>query len=104
MAFGDAQPPLHVAAKEYSDGVKTWRARMETDEGKERYKLRAQHAELSNARAKTSHAMGSITLRGTGKALIAATIVALVINVGRLNSLRASKTAAEAVSVTTPTA
>lgn len=84
-------------AKEYSDGVKKWRARMDTDEGKERYKLRAEHAELTNARAKTDHAMGSVILRGTGKALITATLVALAINIGRLNSLRASKTDAEVV-------
>ena len=89
-------------ANAYSPAYIAWLARMGTRDVKARYKLRAHHAELTNARAKTIHGMARVTVRGTVKALIAATLVAVTINIGRLTSLRARAAAQQALSNVAP--
>jgi transposase len=82
-----------------SQNVGDWRERMGTEAGKEKYKLRAQTAEWSNAHARNRGLYG-VSVRGLAKVRTIAVWYALVHNMKvalRLRAARALKAAAAAV-------
>jgi len=62
--------------------VKDWRARMVTEEGKKKYKLRSQTAELVNAQAR-QRGLNQFPVRGLAKVQVIAKWFAIVHNVKR---------------------
>ena len=81
---------------EYSEESRAWIERMQSDEGKQMYKLRGQVAELTNARAKSRYGLSMLTIRGLVAATCCALLVAITANVERLISLRRARVAARA--------
>ena len=75
--------------KEYSDESRAWIARMQSEDGKDKYKLRGEVAELSNARAKSRYGLSMLTVRGILTVTCCALLVAVTANIERLISLRA---------------
>ncbi|MBI2855068.1 MAG: transposase [Chloroflexi bacterium] len=65
-----------------SPEVTAWRRRMETEEGKSIYKLRAATAEWANAQIR-GHGLRSFTVRGLGKALSVVLLVVIAHNLSR---------------------
>ncbi|MBI2854217.1 MAG: transposase [Chloroflexi bacterium] len=69
-----------------SPEVAAWRQRMETEEGKSLYKLRAATAEWANAQVRC-HGLRSFTVRGLGMALSVVFLVAIAHNLTRWAAL-----------------
>lgn len=68
--------------KDDTPAVAEWRKRMETDEAKGIYKLRAATAEWTNAQVR-SHGLLPFTVRGLDKALSVVLLVAIAHNLLR---------------------
>ena len=84
-----AEPGSEREAK-YSEPSRAWIDRMQSDEGKAKYKLRGEVAELTNARAKSRYGLSGLRVRGLIAACCCALLVAITANVERTISLRAS--------------
>jgi transposase len=77
----------HVALAGDSEAVGAWRERMGTEEAKAIYKERAATAETVNADVKTNRGLSSLAVRGSGKVLSCALLVALTYDILRLLTL-----------------
>jgi hypothetical protein len=73
-----------------SPEVAAWRQRMETEEGKSLYKLRAATAEWANAQIRC-HGLNSFTVRGLDKALSMVLLATIAHNLSRWIALAASR-------------
>lgn len=82
----DGRDP-HLARPGDSEAVGQWRERMGTAEAKEIYKERAATAETVNADVKTNRGLSSLAVRGSGKVLASALLVALTYDILRLLTL-----------------
>jgi transposase len=82
----DGRDP-HKARPGDSPAVGEWRERMGTAEAKEVYKKRAATAETVNADAKKHRGLSSLAVRGSGKVLASALLVALTYDILRLLAL-----------------
>jgi hypothetical protein len=82
----DGRDP-HKARPGDSQAVGEWRERMGTAEAKEVYKKRAATAETVNADAKKHRGLSSLAVRGSGKVLASALLVALTYDILRLLTL-----------------
>jgi transposase len=82
----EARDP-HEPRDDDSQAVASWRARMATDEAKQRYKQRAAVAETVNADAKQHRGLDQLRVRGTDKVLGNVLLVALTYNLLRFITL-----------------
>jgi len=82
----DGRDP-HTARAGDSEAVGQWRERMGTAEAKKIYKERAATAETVNADVKTNRGLSSLAVRGSGKVLASALLVALTYDILRLLTL-----------------
>jgi len=78
----DAGQDPYAPKKNDSQPVKDWRARMVTEEGKKKYKLRSQTAELVNAQAR-QRGLNQFPVRGLAKVQVIAKWFAIAHNVKR---------------------
>jgi transposase len=77
-----APPHKRAKARENdSDAVKEWRERMRTDSAKQQYRGRAALAELANAHVKSHYGLERVLVRGAGKVMCTALLVALTFNI-----------------------
>lgn len=81
------QRPPEEPRKTDSPAVAEWRARMQTDEAKELYKLRGQTVERVNADGKQHRALDDVPVRGVEKAFAFVSLFALSFNLLRLIAL-----------------
>jgi transposase len=78
---GSNRPPTEIVPTD-SEGVKAWRMRMSTDEGKKIYKERGSTAELVNAQCR-AQGLGQFLVRGLRKVLAVALLHAITHNMRR---------------------
>lgn len=68
------------ANAEDDPAIVAWRARMETDEAKQRYRARASLCELMNAHLRTHHGIDRFLVRGLAKVTCVALLGAIASN------------------------
>jgi transposase len=75
--------------EQYETPTVEWIDRMHSDEGKQKYRLRGEVAELTNARAKSRYGLSMLSVRGLVAVTCCALLVGITANIERLISVRA---------------